>query len=181
MALALGTRLGAYEILSLLGIGGMGEVYRGRDVRLERDVAIKILPSDVAADPDRLARFEREAHALAALNHPHIVMIFSIEHANDIRFITMELVEGRSLDKLILSEGVSCPEFFDIATSLADALSAAHRKHIIHRDLKPSNIMVRDDGRLKVLDFGLARMVDADAARSVSGALWHEGIIRGAT
>src|SRR5262245_14438063 len=111
VALALGTRLGAYEILSLLGIGGMGEVYRGRDVRLERDVAIKILPSDVAADPDRLARFEREAHALAALNHPHIVMIFSIEHINDIRFITMELVEGRSLDKLIASEGVSCPEF----------------------------------------------------------------------
>ena len=160
MPLSAGTRLGPYEILSALGAGGMGEVYRARDTRLGRDVAIKALPLHMAHDPDARARFEREAHAVAALNHPHIVTIFSTEEADGVRFLTMELVEGRTLDQMIPRGGVSLAQFFDIAIALADALAAAHRKHLTHRDLKPANVMVSDDGRVKVLDFGLARSAE---------------------
>ena len=160
MPLSAGTRLGPYEILSALGAGGMGEVYRARDTRLGRDVAIKALPLHMAHDPDARARFEREAHAVAALNHPHIVTIFSTEEADGVRFLTMELVEGRTLDQMIPRGGVSLAQFFDIAIALADALAAAHRKHLTHRDLKPANVMVSDDGRVKVLDFGLARLAE---------------------
>ena len=160
MPLSAGTRLGSSEILSALGAGGMGEVYRARDTRLSRDVAIKVLPLHMAHDPDARARFEREAHAVAALNHPHIVTIFSIEEADGVRFLTMELVEGRTLDQMIPRGGVSLAQFFDIAIALADALAAAHRKHLTHRDLKPANVMVSDDGRVKVLDFGLARSAE---------------------
>ena len=165
MSLSSGQRLGSYEIQGALGAGGMGEVYRATDNKLGRDVALKILPQEVAADPDRLARFRQEARAVAALNHPHIVIIFSIEEHDAVPFMTMELVEGRTLDQLIPGGGLSLARFFDIAIALADALSAAHRKHIIHRDLKPANVMVTDDGNVKVLDFGLARAVDADAVR----------------
>ena len=161
----IGRQLGTYEVLSLLGAGGMGEVYRARDTKLNRDVALKILPDAFARDADRLARFRREAQAVAALNHPHIVTIFSIEEHDDVPFMTMELIEGCTLDQGIPGGGLSLARFFDIAIALADALSAAHRKHIIHRDLKPANVMVTDDGRVKVLDFGLARAVDADAVR----------------
>jgi TolB-like protein/Flp pilus assembly protein TadD len=161
----IGRRLGTYEVLSLLGVGGMGEVYRARDAKLNRDVALKILPEAFARDADRLARFRREAQAVATLNHPHIVTIFSIEEHDDVPFMTMELIEGRTLDQGIPASGLSLARFFDIAVALADALSAAHRKHVIHRDLKPANVMVTDDGRVKVLDFGLARVVDADAVR----------------
>jgi TolB-like protein/Tfp pilus assembly protein PilF len=161
----IGRRLGTYEILSLLGAGGMGEVYRARDTKLNRDVALKILPDAFALDADRLARFRREAQAVAALNHPHIVTIFSIEEADDVPFMTMELIEGRTLDQGLPAGGLPLARFFDIAIALADALSAAHRKHIIHRDLKPANVMVTDDGNVKVLDFGLARTVDPDAVR----------------
>jgi serine/threonine-protein kinase len=161
----IGRRLGTYEVLSLLGVGGMGEVYRARDAKLNRDVALKILPEAFARDADRLARFRREAQAVATLNHPHIVTIFSIEEHDDVPFMTMELIEGRTLDQGIPASGLSLARFFDIAVALADALSAAHRKHIIHRDLKPTNVMVTDDGHVKVLDFGLARVVDADAVR----------------
>src|SRR6185295_5397671 len=157
MSLAAGTRLGPYTILSALGSGGMGEVYRARDPKLGREVAIKVLGEAMATDPNGLARFTREAHAVAALNHPHIVTIFSTEEADGVHFMTMELVEGRTLDQLIRRGGVSLAQFFDIAVALADALSAAHRKHLTHRDLKPANVMVSDDGRVKVLDFGLAR------------------------
>src|SRR5687767_6480010 len=163
MPLSAGTRLGPYEILSSVGAGGMGEVYRARDTKLGRDVALKILPQEVAPDPDRLTRFRREARAVAALNHPNIVTIFSIEEHGGVPFMTMELIEGRTLDRGIPGGGLSVAQFFDIAIALADALSAAHRKQIIHRDLKPANVMVTDAGNVKVLDFGLARAVDADA------------------
>ena len=135
----------------------MGEVYRAHDPRLGRDVALKILPASMAKDPEGLARFTREARAVAALNHPHIVTIFSTEEADGVRFMTMELIEGRTLDRMIPEGGVSLAQFFDVAMAIADALSAAHQKQITHRDLKPANIMVTDAGRVKVLDFGLAR------------------------
>jgi TolB-like protein/Tfp pilus assembly protein PilF len=138
----------------------MGEVYRARDTKLNRDVALKILPDAFARDADRLARFRREAQAVAALNHPHIVTIFSIDEQAEVPFVTMELIEGFTLDQGIPGGGFSVARFFDIAVALADALSAAHRKHIIHRDLKPANVMVTNDGNVKVLDFGLARMID---------------------
>ena len=160
----IGRRLGAYEIASLLGAGGMGEVYRARDTKLNRDVALKILPDAFARDAERLARFSREAQSVAALNHPNIVTIFSIEEHEAVPFMTMELIEGSTLDEVVPDGGLSQARFFDIAIALADALSAAHRKHIIHRDLKPRNVMVTDDGRLKVLDFGLARAMDAGVA-----------------
>jgi TolB-like protein/Tfp pilus assembly protein PilF len=160
MLLSAGARLGPYEILAALGAGGMGEVYRARDTKLKRDVALKVLPQAFAQDPDRLARFQREAELLATLNHPNIAAIFSIEEAGDVRFMTMELVEGCTLDRMIPGGAVPMAQFFDIAIPLADALSAAHRRHIIHRDLKPSNVMMSDDGRVKVLDLGLARAAD---------------------
>src|SRR5262245_2868336 len=164
MPLAVGARLGPYEILSALGAGGMGEVYRARDTKLKRDVALKVLPQAFAQDPGRLARFQREAELLATLNHPNVAAIFSIEEAGGAQFITMELVEGCTLDQMTPTGAVSAAQLFDIAIALADALSAAHRKHIIHRDLKPGNVMMTDDGRVKVLDFGLARAVDPDPA-----------------
>jgi TolB-like protein/Tfp pilus assembly protein PilF len=165
MPLSAGARLGPYEILSALGAGGMGEVYRALDTKLKRDVALKVLPQAFAQDPDRLARFQREAELLATLNHPNIAAIFSIEEAGGVHFMTMELVEGCTLDQMTPRGTVSMAQLFDIAIALADALSAAHRKHIIHRDLKPANVMVADDGRVKVLDLGLARAVDPDPVR----------------
>jgi TolB-like protein/Tfp pilus assembly protein PilF len=155
----IGRRLGAYQLLSLLGAGGMGEVYRARDTKLDREVALKLLPGAFTRDGDRLARFRREARALASLNHAHIVTIFSIEEHEGVPFMTMELVEGRTLDQGIHG-GLSATRLFDVGIALADALSAAHRKDIIHRDLKPANVMLTNDDRVKVLDFGLARAVD---------------------
>jgi serine/threonine protein kinase/tetratricopeptide (TPR) repeat protein len=156
MALTSGTRLGSYEIRTALGAGGMGEVYRAHDPRLGRDVALKVLPAEMASDPARLERFTREARAIAALNHPHIVTIYSTEEADGIRFLTMELVEGQSLDARIPPTGIPLRRFLELAMPLADALTAAHQKQITHRDLKPANVMVAADGRVKVLDFGLA-------------------------
>jgi serine/threonine protein kinase len=152
-----GTRLGAYQVLAPLGAGGMGEVYCAHDPRLERDVALKILPIEVARDPIRLERFSREARIIAALNHPNIVTVHSTEEADGVRFFTMELVRGRTLDALIKLGGIALAEFFEIALPLADALTAAHQKGITHRDLKPGNVIVNTDGRVKVLDFGLAK------------------------
>jgi serine/threonine protein kinase/Tfp pilus assembly protein PilF len=162
----IGTQLSTYAVLSKLGEGGMGEVFRARDTKLNRDVALKILPAAFARDTDRLARFRREARAVAALNHPNIVTIFSIEEHDGVPFMTMELIEGCTLDQAIPQDGLALARFFDIAIALADALSAAHRKQIIHRDLKPANVMVTEDGHVKVLDFGLARAVDADRVRA---------------
>jgi serine/threonine protein kinase/tetratricopeptide (TPR) repeat protein len=158
MALPAGTRLGAYEIIGPLGAGGMGEVVRARDSRLGRDVALKILPAEVSRDPDRLERFDREARAIAALNHPHIVTIYSTEQVNGVRFLTMELVEGQTLGELLAAGPLALTLFLDVGLALTDALSAAHQKHITHRDLKPGNVMLSRDGRVKVLDFGLARI-----------------------
>ena len=167
MSLAPGTTLGPYQIAASLGKGGMGEVYRAHDPRLGRDVALKVLPVDMASDPSRLERFTREARTIAALNHPHIVTIHSTEEANGIRFLTMELVEGQSLDALIPPGGLPLAQFLDLALPLADALTAAHQKQITHRDLKPANVMVGADGRVKVLDFGLA---SAPAGASIPDA-----------
>ena len=135
----------------------MGEVYRAHDPRLGRDVALKLVPESMAADAEALARFTREARTVAALNHPHIVTIYSTEEAAGVRFMTMELIEGQTLDRVIPEGGVSLPQFLDVSTALADALSAAHQKQILHRDLKPANVMVTHSGWVKVLDFGLAR------------------------
>ncbi len=148
--------LGHYRILEKLGAGGMGEVYLAEDSKLGRRVALKVLPPDVAASPERLQRFESEARAVAALNHPNIVTVHSVEEADGVRFITMELVRGKTLTASI--HRMSLREFLDVAVPLADALSAAHQQGIVHRDLKPDNVMVTEEGRVKILDFGLAKM-----------------------
>jgi len=156
--LSAGTRLGSYEIKSALGAGGMGEVYRASDSRLGRDVAIKVLPSDVACNPDRLARFEREARAVASLNHPNIVVLHSIEEADGVRFITMELVDGAGLDQSVVPAGLPIARVIEIGLCVSDALIAAHDRGIVHRDLKPANVMITREGRVKMLDFGLAKL-----------------------
>src|SRR5438046_2309290 len=166
MSLAPGTRLGAYEILSALGEGGMGEVYHAHDTKLNRGVAIKILLSAVATDPDRLARFSREAQVLASLNHPNIAHIHGLEQAEVGPFLVMELVEGPTLADRIARGPVPLDEALAIARQIAEALEAAHERSIIHRDLKPANIKVRDDGAVKVLDFGLAKARDRGAESS---------------
>ncbi|MGD8441042.1 MAG: serine/threonine-protein kinase, partial [Holophagae bacterium] len=159
MTLESGSTLGRYRIVALLGEGGMGKVYRAEDPELGREVAIKVLPADVAGDPERLARFRREARAVAALDHPGVVTIHSVESSDGQHFLTMELVAGERLDRVIPSGGLPIERFFDIATTLAGALAAAHDKGIVHRDIKPANVMVGRDGRTKVLDFGLAKFV----------------------
>ena len=162
MALAPGTRIGTYEIVGPLGSGGMGEVYRAKDRRLGREVAVKVLPTDVASSPDRLARFEREARTVASLNHPNIVTLYTVEDADGVRFLTMELVEGQTLSTFVSPGGVPLAQLLDLAIHMTDALVAAHEKGVIHRDLKPANVMVTRDGRVKVLDFGLAKMMRPD-------------------
>jgi serine/threonine protein kinase len=157
VALAVGSRIGQYEVLSAIGAGGMGEVYRARDRRLGRDVALKILPDFFAADPERRARFDHEARAVAALNHPNIVTIYSVEESGGTRFLTMEIVEGQTIDALIPPRGLPLPELLKYALPIAEAVCAAHDRQIVHRDLKPSNVMVTREGRVKVLDFGLAK------------------------
>jgi Tol biopolymer transport system component len=146
-----------YRILERLGAGGMGEVYAAEDTRLNRRVALKILPREMAADPERLQRFRREAQAIAALNHPNVVTLYSVEEAEGVHFLTMEIVEGRTLGEAIPTGGVAWPEFFRWAIALTDAVAAAHQQGVIHRDLKPGNIMIGSAGRLKVLDFGIAK------------------------
>jgi len=154
----IGETLGHYRVLDLLGVGGMGEVYRAEDTTLDREVALKVLPAELSSDPERLARFEREAKTLAALDHPNIVTVFTVEHDKGVHFLTMQLVEGKPLSELIPKGGMPLDWIFDIAIPLADALATAHGRGVIHRDLKPANIMVTDEGRVKVLDFGLAKL-----------------------
>jgi len=168
-ALLTGRRIGVFEVHGLLGVGGMGEVYRARDSRLGRDVAIKILPREFKDDPDRLARFEREARVLASLNHPHIGAIYGLEEAGDVTALVMELVEGEDLAQKIQGlrakgSGLPLDEALAIARQIAEALEAAHEQGIVHRDLKPANIKVRPDDTVKVLDFGLAKALEPPAA-----------------
>jgi len=171
MLLSVGTRLGSYEILSALGAGGMGEVYRARDAKLNRDVALKILPDAFASDPDRLARFAREAQTLASLNHPNIAHIHGLEESDGVRALVMELVEGDDLSQRIARGAVPLDEVLPIARQIAEALEAAHGQGIIHRDLKPANIKVRADGTVKVLDFGLAKALDPRASSPAAATL----------
>jgi len=163
MSLSPGTRLGTYEITGLLGAGGMGEVYRARDTRLGREVAVKVLPEAVASSPDRLARFEREARTVAGLNHPNIVTLYSVEDEDGVRFLTMELVEGQSLDRLVTPGGLPLSRVLALSIPLANALVAAHERGVVHRDLKPGNVMVTHDGWVKVLDFGLAKIAGGES------------------
>ncbi len=154
----IGTTLAHYRITAALGAGGMGEVWRATDTKLGREVALKVLPAAMAADPERLDRFRREAMLLAALDHPGVVGVYSVEESEGTHFLTMQLVEGASLDRLIPKEGMPVDRILEIASSVAEALAAAHDKGIVHRDLKPANVMVTGDGRVKVLDFGLAKI-----------------------
>jgi eukaryotic-like serine/threonine-protein kinase len=171
MALAPGTRLGPYEITAQIGSGGMGEVYRATDTNLDRQVAIKILPDAFAHDPERLARFEREAKTLASLNHPNIAIIHGLERADGIRALVMELVEGPTLADRIAQGPIPLGEALPIARQIAVALEAAHEQGIIHRDLKPANIKRRPDGTVKVLDFGLAKALESMSARGVDATI----------
>ena len=157
-----GRRLGGYEIHARIGVGGMGEVYRARDTKLGRDVAIKILPSAFSSVPDRLARFDREARVLASLNHPHIAAIYGLEDVDGVPALVLELVDGETLADRIAHGPVRLNEALTLARQIADALEAAHEKGIIHRDLKPANVKITSDGVVKVLDFGLARVATGD-------------------
>jgi len=152
-----GTRLGPYEILSLIGAGGMGEVYRARDTRLNRDVAIKILPDSMARDDSRRARFEREARAIAALSHPNVLAIFDIGSEAGRLFVVTELLVGETLRDRLRHGPLAARKAIDWAAGLAHGLAAAHEKQVVHRDLKPDNIFLTSDGRVKILDFGLAK------------------------
>jgi serine/threonine protein kinase len=181
----IGRRIGVYHLQSLLGKGGMGEVYRARDTRLGREVAIKVLPRAFTADPDRLARFEREARVLAALNHAHIGALHGLEESEGVRALVLELIEGETLAVRLLRGPLAIPEALSMARQIADALEAAHEKGIVHRDLKPSNIKINRDGVVKVLDFGLAKGGIESAGHDLTqsptltiGAT-HDGVILG--
>ena len=170
MSLAPGARLGAYEIVSLLGAGGMGEVYRARDTRLGRDVAIKVIPPGFSADPDRLQRFEQEAHAAAALNHPNILAVYDVGthdpsagSGQAVPYIVSELLEGETLRERLSAGPLPVRKAIELGIQIAQALAAAHEKGIVHRDLKPENIFINKDGRAKVLDFGLAKLTQSES------------------
>ncbi len=186
MPLDPGTRLGPYEVVSSIGAGGMGEVYKARDTKLERDIAIKVLPEAFAEAPDRVARFEREAKLLASLNHPHIAAIHGLEEAHAIRFLVLEFVPGDTLAERLQKGPIPVEETLRLAKQIAEALEAAHARGVIHRDLKPANVKVTPEGQVKVLDFGLAKAfdeerLDGDASNSptLSAASTRAGVILG--
>lgn len=183
MPFAPGTRFGPYEIISTLGAGGMGEVYRARDTRLGREVAIKILPTELSSSQDRLNRFEQEAYSASSLNHPNIITIHDIGSEDSTRYIAMELVDGKTLRELISTGPIASRKAISIATQLAEGLAKAHSAGIIHRDLKPENVMITKDGFVKILDFGLAKLFTADKQEGVSSlqtaAGTNAGIILG--
>src|SRR5262245_38467740 len=161
MTLEPGAKLGPYQIVAPIGAGGMGEVFRAKDTRLLRNVAVKVLPGSFAADPERRARFEQEARAASALNHPHIITLLDIGDAEGVAYMAMEYVEGRTLRELIASGPLPSRKVLEIAEQLADGLAKAHGAGILHRDLKPDNVMVSKDGFVKILDFGLAKLETA--------------------
>ena len=179
----IGKTLSHYRILDKLGAGGMGAVYRAEDTRLKRQVALKVLPADMAENPDWLRRFQREAELVASLNDPGIVTIYSVEEADGLHFLTMELVQGQTLADLLPSGGLHLDRFLEIAVPLAQALTAAHERGVTHRDLKPANVMVTPEGQIKVLDFGLAKLLVADGASDQTlmptEALTQEGLVMG--
>lgn len=163
MNLAPGDRLGPYEVFSPLGAGGMGEVWRARDTRLGREVAIKVLPAELASDKDRLKRFEREARSASSLNHPNIVTVYEIGKAEDVSYIAMELVEGKTLREVLATGALPTRRLLGIAAQIGEGLAKAHASGIVHRDLKPENVMITKDGLVKVLDFGLAKLTQPEA------------------
>src|SRR6202047_1807763 len=186
MTLAAGTHLGSYEVLAPIGSGGMGEVYKAHDTKLGRDVAIKVLPGTFAHDPDRLSRFQREAKMLASLNHPNIATIHGLEHSDSVQYLVMELVAGETLADRVKAGPLGIEEALKIAVQIAEALEAAHEKSIIHRDLKPANVKVTPEGKVKVLDFGLAKAFEGDAGNedmsnspTLSRAATMQGVILG--
>src|SRR6202163_334802 len=187
MALTSGTRLGSYEVLSQIGAGGMGEVYQAHDTKLGRDVAIKVLPEAFAHDADRLSRFQREAKILASLNHPNIATIHGLEQSGGTSYLVMELVSGETLQERVKRDGaVPIEEALDIAKQISEALEAAHEKGIIHRDLKPANVKLTPEGKVKVLDFGLAKAFAGDTTTedmsnspTLSMAATMQGVILG--
>src|SRR6202521_2035833 len=181
MALAPGTKLGSYEIIAPLGAGGMGEVYRARDTHLGRSVAIKILPAAFSADSDRLRRFEEEARSASALNHPNIVTIHELGQDGSTHYIAMELVEGKTLRDLLASGLLPMRKAIEIAAQVADGLTKAHEAGITHRDLKPENLMVSNDGSVKILDFGLAKLASPRRGRSdmSTTSLTSSGLVLG--
>ena len=186
MALPSGTRLGSYEVVAQIGAGGMDEVYRARDTKLERDVAIKVLPANFVNDPERLSRFQREARMLAALNHPNIATIYGLEQSGGVTCLVMELVSGQTLADRVKAGPLAIEEALNIAVQIAEALEAAHEKSIIHRDLKPANVKVTPECKVKVLDFGLAKAFAGDAANddpsnspTMSAAATMQGVILG--
>ena len=171
MSFAAETQLGPYKIVALIGSGGMGEVYRARDTRLLRDVALKVLPASFTNDPERLRRFEQEARAVAALNHPNIVSVYDVGQADGVHYIVSELLEGETLRQRIVPSGMPARKAIELAIQLANGLAAAHEQGIVHRDLKPENIFITKSGRLKILDFGLAKLRRAHGtAETMDGA-----------
>ena len=183
MPLHPGAPFGLYEVLAPLGAGGMGEVYRARDLKLQREVALKVLPDAVARDADRRARFERESHVLAALNHPHIAAIYGVAEEQGVTALVLELVEGPTLAERLAEGPLPLDETTAVARQIAGALEAAHEAGIVHRDLKPANIKLRPDGSVKVLDFGLAKAIGAQsgiaAERTDSPTVTVEGTAEG--
>jgi len=180
----IGETLAHYTITAKLGEGGMGEVFRATDMKLGRDVALKVLPAEMASSPERLGRFQREAKALAALDHPGIVTVYSVEESDSVHFLTMQLIEGQPLDQLITEGGMPVEQIQEIASDLADALAAAHDKDIVHRDLKPANVMLTKAGRVKVLDFGLAKITGPEPQEEQNSRLptalhTSEGVVMG--
>ncbi len=156
-----GTTISHFKVIEKIGEGGMGEVYRAEDTNLSRDVAIKVLPEQFTQDPQRLARFEREAKLLASLNHPNIAAIHSFEHSDDIHFLVLELVPGETLAERVAKGPVPVEEALEICRQIAEGMEAAHEKGVIHRDLKPANVKVTPEGKVKILDFGLAKAFEA--------------------
>src|SRR6478672_11167284 len=164
-----GTKLGRYEIRSQLGAGGMGEVYLAQDTRLDRSVALKILPDGVAADPDRMKRFEHEAKTASGLNHPNIITIYEIDRAGSTSFIATEFIEGATLRERMRAQPMPVGDVLNVAVQIASALAAAHANGIVHRDIKPENIIIRSDGIVKVLDFGLAKLTGDGSPARIDG------------